>query len=89
MSTMYILPTMKTTVRKWGNSLGLRISKALAQECGIADGTEVAVEVDENGCLRVRPAAPEYRLEDLLSAVTDDNLHAEIPSGPPRGDESW
>ncbi len=32
---------------------------------------------------------PVYRLEDLLAQVTEDNLHGEISTGGPVGQEEW
>jgi antitoxin component of MazEF toxin-antitoxin module len=36
-----------------------------------------------------RGKQPCLTLEDLLAQVTDDNLHAELDTGPPVGDEAW
>jgi len=30
-----------------------------------------------------------YELRDLLSKVTDENLHKEVDMGPPQGREIW
>src|SRR5438067_1357271 len=68
---------MKTRVQKWGNSLAVRIPKALAAEAGL--GQDVAVELSlVKGKLVIEPL-PEERLTlgELLRGVTDDNLHAE------------
>lgn len=80
---------MQTRIRKWGNSLGLRIPKAFAEEAGVADGSAVDLSI-ENGGLIVRPARPKkYRLQDLLRRVTARNLHEEIETGPSVGREAW
>lgn len=44
----------KTRVARWGNSLGLRIPKPLAEALGLLPGGEVAIEVREEG-LFLRP----------------------------------
>ena len=80
---------MRATVKKWGNSLAVRIPHVLAVEAGIREGSEVAVCLD-GGDIRVRPSrAPEYRLVDLLAGVTPDNVHPEVPTGPSVGREAW
>jgi len=80
---------MRATVKKWGNSLALRIPHALATEAGIQDGSEVAMSI-EGGDIRIRASrVPRYRLEDLLARVTRANLHPEVPSGPSVGREAW
>jgi antitoxin MazE len=80
---------MRATVRKWGNSLALRIPHALAVEVGIEEGSEVAVSLD-GGAIRVSPRrSPAYRLEELVEGITADNLHPEVDFGPPVGREAW
>ncbi|MDP2958649.1 MAG: AbrB/MazE/SpoVT family DNA-binding domain-containing protein [Longimicrobiales bacterium] len=80
---------MRARVKKWGNSLALRIPHALAAEAGIEEGSEVAVSLD-GGDIRVRPSrGPAFRLEELIEKITPDNLHAEVPSGPSVGREAW
>jgi antitoxin MazE len=80
---------MVTRVSRWGNSLGLRLPKALAEELEIEEGTAVELTVSE-GSLVVRPSVEgRYELEELLSEVREDNLHGEIETGPARGGESW
>lgn len=80
---------METKVARWGNSLGVRLPKALAEELEIEEGTAVELTAEE-GRLVVRPLVEgRYRLEGLLSEVREDNLHGEIETGPARGRESW
>ena len=42
-------------VQKWGNSLGVRIPKATAQQAQLAQGTEVEFDTS-GGVLTIRPA---------------------------------
>ena len=85
--SMYI--RMQTKIQKWGNSLGLRIPRAFATEAKVEQGSLVDVSI-ENGCLCVRPVRPRrYLLRELLEGVSQQNLHAEIPSGGPVGREAW
>ncbi|MEJ2187610.1 MAG: AbrB/MazE/SpoVT family DNA-binding domain-containing protein [Gemmatimonadota bacterium] len=80
---------MFSRVRKWGNSLAVRIPRAFARDAGLEEGTEIEMS-EEDGGIRIRPArVPEYRLEDLLSGITADNLHGEADSGPSVGGEAW
>ena len=80
---------MQTKIQKWGNSLGLRVPKGLAQDGGLEPGALVELSVRE-GNLVVRPARPRrYRLDALLRRVTATNRHGEIDSGPPVGKEVW
>ena len=80
---------MQTKIQKWGNSLGMRIPKLLAEQAGIEAGSEVVLSV-EDGELMVRPVRqPRYELKDLLRGVTAENLHEEIDTGEPVGREVW
>ena len=79
---------MKTRVQKWGNSLAVRIPKPFAEGAGLRESSEVEVELVE-GELRVAPVRRRYRLNELLSKVTNRNRHPEIETGPPVGKEAW
>ncbi|MGA2264140.1 MAG: AbrB/MazE/SpoVT family DNA-binding domain-containing protein [Acidobacteriota bacterium] len=79
---------MTAKVQKWGNSLALRIPKALANEFRLEPGSAVELHVVD-GKLIVEPhRPPQYRLEDLLKKVSKRNLHAEIKTGRPVGKET-
>jgi len=81
--------SMQTRIQKWGNSLGLRIPKAFAEEAGVAAGSEVVLAIIEGGLI-VRPVHPErVALDELLRRVTDDNRPDEIDAGGPVGREAW
>ena len=80
---------MLTRILRWGNSLGLRIPKAFAEQAGVEAGSEVDLSV-EDGDLIVRPRRqPSYELKDLLRRVNARNIHAEIETGTPVGREVW
>ena len=79
---------MRTKVVMWGNSLGLRIPKALAEEVKVREGSMVEISLAK-GQLLIRPAPARYDLEDLLEEVTQENLHAEVGTGVPQGSEGW
>ncbi len=50
---------MQVLVSKLGNSLGLRLPRALAAEIGVAEGQRVEVRAD-NGSLIVEPVREAY-----------------------------
>jgi antitoxin MazE len=81
---------MKTRVQKWGNSLALRIPKSFADEVGLHDKASVEVSLAK-GKLVVAPVAANRKLtlKQLLARVTDDNLHGEIATSAPIGNEIW
>ena len=78
---------------KWGNSLAVRIPKALADAVKAHEGKRAEIKV-ERGALVLRPIVkpsrrPRYTLEELLSGMTRDNVPQEVDWGPPRGNEAW
>ncbi len=77
---------MRTRVQKWGHSLALRIPKSFAEELGMRDSTPVDLATDGD-VLIVRPLGKRYTLAELLSGVTDDNVHGEVDMGKPFGRE--
>jgi antitoxin MazE len=80
---------MVSMVSRWGNSLALRLPQPLAKELQLTEGAEVDLVV-ENGTLVIRPRVRRrYTLEDLVAGITPENLHAEIDSGSPQGNEIW
>jgi antitoxin MazE len=80
---------MEARIQKWGNSLALRIPQAFAAEAGLSQNTPVELTLEE-GRLVIKPIpAHPYRLEDLLTRITPDNLHGETASGDRLGNETW
>ena len=78
---------MRATVSKWGNSLGLRIPRGLAEDAGLAEGSVVELRV-EDGRLVAEPVAIE-NLETVLAKVTPKNRHHELFVDSPRRRETW
>ena len=80
---------MKLKVQKWGNSLALRIPKALAIEANIASGSTVEMSLSD-GELKIKSVEDqEYSLDELLSGITAENIHDEVSTGIAQGKESW
>jgi len=80
---------MISKIRKWGNSLGIRIPKSLAEDVRVAEGTQVDIRV-ENGRLVIARQTPEcFDLDELLGRVTPENLHEAVDTSPPVGREVW
>jgi antitoxin MazE len=79
--------------RRWGNSLAVRIPKAIADAIKAGDGKRAEIK-DENGTLVLRPIVkparkPRYTLDELLSGMTRDNVPEEVAWGTRRGNEAW
>lgn len=77
-----------TQIARWGNSLGLRLPKALALEARIGEGDTVEVSV-KDGTIIVRPSQTTYSVQELVSKITSRNRHGETDWGKPTGHEQW
>lgn len=79
---------MKTSLDKWGNSLGVRLPKPVADAAGLHEGDQVDVQLEE-GAVVIRPAKPRYTLAELLEGMTPASRHPETGSGEPIGRERF
>jgi antitoxin MazE len=83
---------MEAILRRWGNSIGLRIPTGLMAELNLSENSAVDLRV-EDGKLIVSPKQQgrkwKYSLEELLAGVTEENIHPETDWGIPVGDEAW
>ncbi|MGH9359595.1 MAG: AbrB/MazE/SpoVT family DNA-binding domain-containing protein [Terriglobia bacterium] len=78
-----------TQLGKWGNSLALRIPKALAEDAQLREGEPVTVTIASEGGLIVKTARRKHRLEQLVSRITVKNRHEETDWGETQGKEIW
>ncbi|MCC6300590.1 MAG: AbrB/MazE/SpoVT family DNA-binding domain-containing protein [Anaerolineales bacterium] len=80
---------MLTKVQRWGNSLALRIPKAFALDAQLENDSMVEISVVD-GQIIVKPvSAPSWTLEELLRGINKRNIHSEIDTGDPAGNEVW
>lgn len=79
---------MQTVIKKWGNSLALRLPQRLASDLRLEDGSTVSLAVEDRA-LVVRPARKRYRLEDLLDQTPAEARHGETDWGNAKGGEEW
>ena len=74
-------------MRRWGNSLALRIPRSLAAKAGLDENSPVELLLVE-GKLVISPLYQvEYSLEQLLAQVTEENMHDKVDAGPAIGEE--
>lgn len=77
---------MRLTIKKWGNSVGVRIPAAILTELQLRADSLVDIQT-ENGKIIIEPIETEQSLAQLLAGITEDNLHQEIDMGEPMGNE--
>ena len=72
---------MLAKIQKWGNSLAVRIPKALADEAGLERDKQVDIRY-EDGELRISTRRRKrYDLDELLASVPDDYDEGEWDTG--------
>lgn len=76
----------RAQVVKWGNSLAVRIPKALAQEARLQEGDSIVIEASADH-IELRRAARIPTLEELVAQITPENRYAETEWGPDIGKE--
>jgi antitoxin MazE len=76
-------------VSKWGNSLAVRIPRAIVKEARLAEGDRLSLDVTNDGSIVLRSARRKYALAELVSQITPKNRHRETNWGKPAGKEAW
>lgn len=77
-----------TAIKKWGNSLAVRIPAQLAQQLNLTENTPVNYTVVDGSLVISRVTQEEtYSLDQLLDRVTKENIHGETDTGPAVGRE--
>ncbi len=69
---------MKVSIKKWGNSIGIRIPATYAHILKLDVGSTMELSQIENG-MKLIPLKKNRReeLEELLSQITPENMHHE------------
>ena len=80
---------MKAQIKKWGNSLALRIPKSFALNANLRQDELVDISIDKERIIITPIGQKEYWLDELLAGVSEDNLHGEFDTGVPVGKEIW
>jgi len=78
---------MEAVIKKWGNSLGIRIPNHIVRELSLNDGS--LVDINDVGKEIIIKPIQKNKLSELLSKVTEQNIHEEIETGDPVGKEIW
>lgn len=74
-------------MRRWGNSIGVRIPVGILTELNLSAEKKVDVRA-EAGRIIIEPIIDSQEtLEQLLGQITPDNVHSEIDFGQPVGKE--
>ncbi|MDR0313030.1 MAG: AbrB/MazE/SpoVT family DNA-binding domain-containing protein [Treponema sp.] len=78
---------MEAVVKKWGNSLGIRIPNLIVRELSLEDGSPLDINNNGNEII-VRPVK-KSRLLEMLAKINEENIHSEVETTGPVGKEIW
>ena len=86
---MYIHMPDDTHVAKWGNSLAVRIPRAIVTEAQLTEGDRLSFDLAGDGSIVLRTRRRKYSLAQLVAGIKPRNRHREIGWGAPKGKEVW
>lgn len=78
-------------ISKWGNSLGFRIPRGVADSLNLQAGDVLELSPAEGGLLikKAKPEGKRHALADILECFTPSDAHEAIDFGTPQGEEIW
>ena len=80
---------MNQHVKKWGNSLAVRLPSHITKELGLREHDRVSIKRDGDALRIEKVLVDDPTLDELLARVTPENIHPETDWGPPVGKEFW
>lgn len=74
--------TVRASVRRWGNSLALRLTSTVAKTAGLHEGDAVEITAGENGLIIRRAHKPARHVQLLqgMLATSEEELFADLTS---------
>lgn len=78
-------------VTKWGNSLGFRIPRGIADHMAIQAGDTLELTPAKGGLFlkKAQPTKKSYALADILDSFANSEQHPEVDFGQAQGEEVW
>ena len=80
---------METRIKKWGNSLALRLPVEITSQLSLGEDSLVTLSL-ANHALSIKPATKKNgRLEELVARINSINTQSPLDWGEPVGREVW
>ena len=76
-------------ISAWGNSLGFRIPRGIADSYNIQAGDLLELTPVDEGLLIKKTTGKIYRLADILDSFPSSEVAPQVDFGSPRGEEIW
>lgn len=64
---------MQTNVKKWGNSLAIRLPNAVVENLNLSDNNTLEIKLDKNKIILNK----KDKLKSLLNDINESNLHSD------------
>ena len=80
---------MQVQLTKWGNSVAVRLPKAMLEAAKLQVGDTVEIEPAASGGILVRAKRRWPTIEERIESITPETLHPETDTGSPVGNEVW
>ncbi len=82
---------MKTLIRKWGNSQGVRIPKHLLDAVKLTANDEVVIRAENDTLIieKAAPTQPRKTIKELFADYNGEYTPEEIDWGEKAGKEAW
>ena len=80
---------MDAVIRKWGNSLAVRLPVSVMSEARLSLDQPVSITAEKGRIIIEAVQRVEYSLETLVAGITPQNTHGEVSFGPPVGNEAF
>lgn len=80
---------MIATIRKWGNSQGLRLSKELLSGLGIGIDDKVNIDIIDEKIVIYKVVEADLKLSDVFAEYQGRDETEETDWGKPEGKEVW
>jgi len=80
----------RVKIQKWGSNLGISFPQILATELSLREGLYINI-YDKDSKIIIEPVKPDssYNLTEMLSRITENNIHQSVDTGIPLGNEIW
>jgi antitoxin MazE len=82
-----MVPTMEAVLKKWGNSIGVRLPSPVLKEARLTQNQRVTISARKGAIVIKASKARQYSLAELVGGITRKNRHAAVEFGQPIGRE--
>jgi antitoxin MazE len=76
-------------LKRWGNSLGVRLPKRITEQARVADGQLFSITLKGSSIVLTPTQAPQNKLSVLLRGITPELVGGEHNTGPAVGREIY